>query len=89
MRSLEFHTPLEIRTWDPSAQSPNAQVSRVQAYSRPESKRPVIQSPKRPESKRPVVQSTSVQTMRQESSFSGMPTFMSVLASNCLILYHL
>ena len=46
-------------------QASRVQASIDQASSRPESKRQ--------KSKRPVVQSRSVQSMRPESSFSGMP----------------
>ena len=73
----------------PGVQSPSLQVSRFQVYSRPESKSPSVQSFRvqgfsRPESKCPVVrrpraQSPSIQTIRPEPSFSGMPFQISVL----------
>ena len=79
---------LEICMWSrsvlsPSTQASRVQLSKVQAYRRPESKRqgvqsPSVQSPRvqasgvqvssRPESKRPGVQSPSTQASRVQSS---------------------
>ena len=53
----------------PSVRSPSVQTSRAQASSHPEPKRP---ESKLPESKHPGIQSPSVETMRPDSSFSGM-----------------
>ena len=68
----------------PSVQVSRVQTSRVQVSRRPESKRPESKCPRiqSPSVQSPGVRSPDVQTMRPETSFSGMPEFLELRIRN-------